>query len=226
VVCPDCGTPHHRSCYAENGGCANAARHDEDGFEWRSRLADLITALEAREAHEELCKQDENGENYETRDIFGVSRAELAAYTEIPAAQIAAGGNIKKINVNIFAGILAPFYQFYKGMRLFGAFLTVPAFIISAPAVLYNTELPPPYLNAVNVFLTVEMVFLALFHDYIYLRFCAYKIKKIRRFFPNGGQNYYRELRERGRPRLLRAIADAFTVTLSLTVAAYFIVSI
>ena len=30
VVCPDCGTPHHRACYEAIGHCANAARHGED----------------------------------------------------------------------------------------------------------------------------------------------------------------------------------------------------
>ena len=27
VVCPDCGTPHHRECYEENGQCFNKDRH-------------------------------------------------------------------------------------------------------------------------------------------------------------------------------------------------------
>ena len=27
VVCPECGTPHHRKCYIENGKCANADKH-------------------------------------------------------------------------------------------------------------------------------------------------------------------------------------------------------
>lgn len=27
VVCPDCGTPHHRACYRELGRCANESRH-------------------------------------------------------------------------------------------------------------------------------------------------------------------------------------------------------
>ncbi len=30
VVCPVCGTPHHRECYAENGGCANIEWHSEN----------------------------------------------------------------------------------------------------------------------------------------------------------------------------------------------------
>lgn len=29
VVCPVCGTPHHRECWADGNGCGNAFRHDE-----------------------------------------------------------------------------------------------------------------------------------------------------------------------------------------------------
>ena len=27
VVCPECGTPHHRECYIQNGKCINADKH-------------------------------------------------------------------------------------------------------------------------------------------------------------------------------------------------------
>lgn len=33
VVCPCCGTPHHRECYKENTKCANHEKHNED-FRW------------------------------------------------------------------------------------------------------------------------------------------------------------------------------------------------
>ena len=33
VVCPDCGTPHHRKCYLKNKHCANEALH-QSGFVW------------------------------------------------------------------------------------------------------------------------------------------------------------------------------------------------
>ena len=33
VVCPECGTPHHRNCYALANACANAPLH-EAGFVW------------------------------------------------------------------------------------------------------------------------------------------------------------------------------------------------
>lgn len=33
VVCPQCGTPHHRECWFEKGECANKALHKE-GYTW------------------------------------------------------------------------------------------------------------------------------------------------------------------------------------------------
>ena len=35
VVCPDCGTPHHRECYEINNKCANETLHGEN-FEYKS----------------------------------------------------------------------------------------------------------------------------------------------------------------------------------------------
>ena len=34
VVCPDCGAPHHRSCYLELGHCARQDQHT-DGSTWQ-----------------------------------------------------------------------------------------------------------------------------------------------------------------------------------------------
>lgn len=35
VVCPECGTPHHRECYRQLGHCVNESKHAE-GFEWKA----------------------------------------------------------------------------------------------------------------------------------------------------------------------------------------------
>ena len=35
VVCPDCGAPHHRSCYLELGHCARQDQHT-DGSTWQA----------------------------------------------------------------------------------------------------------------------------------------------------------------------------------------------
>lgn len=41
VVCPDCGTPHHRACYAITNSCAVGGYHAE-GFVWNGMLPDEI----------------------------------------------------------------------------------------------------------------------------------------------------------------------------------------
>lgn len=37
VVCPDCGTPHHRECWDKLGHCVNSDKHNS-GFEWKPVL--------------------------------------------------------------------------------------------------------------------------------------------------------------------------------------------
>lgn len=40
VVCPECGTPHHRECWTENGHCANRHKHT-GGFVWKSSVPEI-----------------------------------------------------------------------------------------------------------------------------------------------------------------------------------------
>ncbi len=40
VVCPDCGTPHHRECWHELDHCINEIRHDE-GYEWKAPVKEI-----------------------------------------------------------------------------------------------------------------------------------------------------------------------------------------
>ncbi len=52
VVCPECGTPHHRECYKENTKCANHKKHNES-FRWESTF---IPFEEAEKTTEEEVK--------------------------------------------------------------------------------------------------------------------------------------------------------------------------
>lgn len=40
VVCPVCGTPHHRGCWNENGGCKNEEKHAK-GYVWQMPNASI-----------------------------------------------------------------------------------------------------------------------------------------------------------------------------------------
>lgn len=73
VVCPECGTPYHRSCYEANGKCINTTLH-ESGKSWqemhRSKLLDRscpnchhINAPDA--AYCSICRTPINGREQE-----------------------------------------------------------------------------------------------------------------------------------------------------------------
>ncbi len=46
VVCPECGTPHHRECYRAEGKCANFMRHQEN-FRWSADNSSQSESVEA-----------------------------------------------------------------------------------------------------------------------------------------------------------------------------------
>lgn len=52
VVCPDCGAPHHRSCYEALGQCALQDKHDEK-FVWQAHIPDADNAHD--QSHAVIC---------------------------------------------------------------------------------------------------------------------------------------------------------------------------
>lgn len=109
VVCPDCGTPHHRGCYTALHGCANENRH-AGGYEWRLPEENAVHELLTREqraiavetadgftykdstmddaeftAHllhkvQELVEKAHSESDSEDRDILGVSESEIVHF--------------------------------------------------------------------------------------------------------------------------------------------------
>ena len=47
VVCPICGTPHHRECWQEHGRCINEEKHSE-GYIWQSAAAAPVAEAPAQ----------------------------------------------------------------------------------------------------------------------------------------------------------------------------------
>ncbi|MCL2633036.1 MAG: hypothetical protein FWD34_00820 [Oscillospiraceae bacterium] len=240
VVCPDCGTPHHRSCYAETNKCAMLSRHESD-YEFKSSIVNIVTALDAIEVgdvHLDVPPAPlPEEENKEEKDIFGVSGEELSVYMEIPKDSYAYKKKIeeiKPISINIFAGLFAPFYQFYKGMRLFGFLLLAPMFLVYSPEMFLQFEIEQPHRILMSLFGTPEnaetfasffttgvSVLLILFNDYIYVWFCANKIKKIRAAYPEGGSEYMEVLRSGKKRGFFKAIVDVTATSLLLGIAVY-----
>ena len=58
VVCPECGTPHHRECYKEHSACANEEKHSET-FEWKGAVAPAPIKVHTHTAEESSVSSDE-----------------------------------------------------------------------------------------------------------------------------------------------------------------------
>ena len=56
VVCPDCGTPHHRECWFQLGHCVNEDKHAQ-GFEWRAPVREIpADSVECPDCHSIMPK--------------------------------------------------------------------------------------------------------------------------------------------------------------------------
>lgn len=56
VVCPDCGSPHHRQCYTDAGRCANHERHGEK-FRWTAAVTEKKTGKSAESGTLVTCTE-------------------------------------------------------------------------------------------------------------------------------------------------------------------------
>ena len=60
VVCPECGTPHHRVCWENGNHCANESLHS-GGFEWQKNASEEKPAEAQAEAKPEKAEQGDEG---------------------------------------------------------------------------------------------------------------------------------------------------------------------
>ena len=299
VYCPVCGTPVHRSCWEEKGGCPFESKHAE-GYVWgqqeeekksytvktvseiysdtmRGEQGGLWGSGEApdhdpnadpdSEEEDELTEQlrkflenrsgeksnrEKTYEEYGEKKYYGVSEREMMCFLNVDGPQrlyrlamfkymIVTG---KKTNLNIFAGLLNPYNQFYKGMTFLGFLLTIFNYIMSLPQIIvyYMTFFrdqaaetaeavtagidETALMSASNTLWFIQLVvviLLSIFGDYLYISFMVKKIKKIRSRFENEqSEEYLTALADAGRPRLslvaLGFVLQAFLSLLTLLV--------
>ena len=221
VFCPDCGAPAHRSCWQQEGECVYADRHGK-GFRWQSPAE--IARDEARE-HREQAENDFCEKKY-----MGVSEREMLYVLNARSPQglyrmalmkYMAAEN-RKVGFNVFAGILSPYNQFYKGMSAFGVLLTFVNFVTSLPQILlyyvsFFAENTADELFANGAFLGVAnlmsylqltvMALLCVFGDYLYLLYMVKTIKKVRMDYEDDrSEDYVMALSEAGRTRWSRVL--------------------
>ena len=149
VVCPDCGTPHHRSCWQKNNECFNHSKHEE-GFAYYVQINEPPKPKAKSEhsenntskgqpftvpfpnfVHEEEIKIDlsENSSD-KVEEIDGIKVEDFISFVGfssvyyLPLFYKFSKGE-KKFSFNFFAGFIYPINQLYRKMNFLGIILSV-----------------------------------------------------------------------------------------------------
>ena len=85
VTCPECGTPHHRDCYQDYGGCKNRSLHGTDFVYKRGSGASAIK-VEKSFKYSPFLSELPNGEQEAQSEYYVPENAENAEIAEIPDA--------------------------------------------------------------------------------------------------------------------------------------------
>lgn len=153
VVCPECGTPHHRECYNQLGRCANSALHaegfvfkradsekaenekaEEQGANIPPFFASLMADAERQSKEAEAKPQQQAQSNpFTPPQLSGQSDIKEIDGQPVGYIATAVGANARRF-VNVFsrnktvgwnwsAFIFGPFYFLYRKMIREGFFL-------------------------------------------------------------------------------------------------------
>lgn len=271
VVCPECGTPHHRACYCKKNECALNSLH-ASGWQWNGRLPDEepasteidsgsldVERTESDAHHAEYPSGtpyaneermfDELGDENPFKELFsslndkeigedGVSMHELVAYSATSVYHYGKSfkifrdrrdGKKHRISFNFCSGLLAPVFQFYRKMNIFGILVTLiqlaPQMIIASVSDQFIRANSVPLSVLFDVVRIALMLILCIFGDYIYYKHCVKSIVKFRKCYDGDtlSDEYYMALYESGKPTLagalIGALAAAFLQTCILVFA-------
>lgn len=139
VVCPECGTPHHRNCYFSNGGCFNADKHNSDeniSEAYKQDVAEEIEAIPVEPVEFQDKKEEERNEFFKNAS-FTPSNTPLIGGKHGYLFEIAVGKNQryyiprfmlmdkfkKGINWNFFAFICPLAWSLYRKMYKLSALI-------------------------------------------------------------------------------------------------------
>lgn len=209
VVCPVCGTPHHRACYEKENKCGVEEYH-ASGFVWKGYLPDEEPEITVEKENNAFGATGTENMNTAQHDINtdpfaemmnrfedpargedGVSMKELTAFASrslfhyVQAFSVIRGsGGMKKRKTffNICSGLLAPMHQFYRKMDLLGIIMIVVMLLPSLLIALNETYFVnnASFYYFFNFLSIAEQILLCLFGDYLYYRHAVRKIRSIR----------------------------------------------
>lgn len=164
VVCPVCGTPHHRECYKQNGACGNFDKHD-DNFRWKSASQQEINSENENIINENIANEKASDSvntpfgnlqdfNLAYKNLIvkplsmyppeleeGVSTEDVAVFVQQDATKyIEKFFSIKqgKKRINWAALFFAPYWFFYRKLYKHGVIVMALMLILS-----FLSFLPP-----------------------------------------------------------------------------------
>lgn len=155
VVCPLCGTPHHRDCYKKNGECGNYDKHSE-GFRWTPEEVNLQQTEQPEKEQQDAPEQPPINPFFGANPLSqfpqeledNVSTEEVAGFVQIHAIKYLSNFFYTKSNKKTFswaAFFFTPYWFFYRKMYKLGAIfmalsllLTVGFNILPPVQTLYN----------------------------------------------------------------------------------------
>ena len=123
VVCPLCGTPHHRDCYKKNGECGNYDKHSE-GFRWAPEEVNLQQPEQPESEQQDAPEQPPINPFFGANPLSqfpqeleeGVSTEEVAGFVQIHAIKYLSNFFYTKSNKKTFswaAFFFTPYWFFY-----------------------------------------------------------------------------------------------------------------
>ena len=152
VVCPVCGTPHHRDCYKKNGECGNFEKHN-DGFRWAPEKADEPMNEPVNNANPVppfMAGQPFNSQDASSTVFFGngtnplslfpkemedgVSTDEIAEFVGLNAPKYVQNFFYTKSHKRTFnwaAFFFTPYWFFYRKMYKLGAIFLAITLLLS-----------------------------------------------------------------------------------------------
>lgn len=151
VVCPICGTPHHRDCYKKNGECGNFEKHNE-GYRWTPLQTDVPEQKIEQSAPvpEAPYAVPFNSAQAPTTNIFtaqpnpyalfpkeledGVATEEAADFVQLNNVKYIQNFfyiKSKKKTFNWAAFFFAPYWFFYRKMYKLGAIFMAIMLLLS-----------------------------------------------------------------------------------------------
>lgn len=181
VVCPVCGTPHHRDCYKQNGECGNNEKHCE-GYRWEPEALPESEYEPAAEAPNENGQPffENRGGQYGANDgqqppfygnpaanpfsLFppeledGVTTEEAASYVQMNAMSYLQRFFHQKAGKSTFnwaAFFFAPYWFFVRKLYKIGSVFLAVLFVLTAAS-----TLAPPVQRLMKEFMPIYTEYL------------------------------------------------------------------